>query len=231
MEIILIGSDGNMGKAIKRIAGGTENVHIAAEIDRGGELCVQDIVSLRNKADCVIDFSSHLISREVCAVCMRAGIPLVTGTTGHTEEELTFIWKTAEKIPVFFSENMSFCMLLIKEFVRKCSLSLPGYDVLITETHRKGKADTPSGTAVMLRNEIQIYSENSVPIEIFSIRKDNCAGKHEIAFSGEDEEICLTHTCFNREAYARGALMAAEFIITRQDGLYTPEDLIKGETR
>lgn len=214
-----------MGKAVKRLASERDDIHIAAEIDKNGSFSLSEIGRFKD-ADCAIDFSSHLISCEVCERCSEISLPLVMGTTGHTQSEISCIERTAEKIPVFFSENMSFYMLLMRGFVRRCAEMTGEFDALITETHRKGKADTPSKTALMLKNEISAHSHGRVSPEIFSVRKDNCAGKHEIVFFGEDEEISLTHTCFDRIAYARGAFEAAKFIVTKKNGLFSSDSLI-----
>lgn len=212
-----------MGKAIKSFSKKNESIHIIGEINK--EKSLSSVGNYKN-ADCVIDFSSHLICGEVCAFCCAHSLPLVIGTTGHTENELKIIESASEKIPIFFSENMSFCMQMLRSFVRTAAENFRDFDSVITETHRKGKADSPSKTALMLKGETEKCSGGNISPQIFSIRKDNCAGKHEITFFGEDEEITFIHTCFDREAYAKGAVKAAEFIITKKKGLYTSDSLI-----
>lgn len=214
-----------MGRSVRELVSRYENIHIVAQIDKTGRFGIENIKDIKN-ADCAIDFSSHLISDRICASCVECSLPLVMGTTGHTEKEIMCIEEAAKKIPIFFSENMAFCMLLMKSFIRQCAEKLSDFDALITETHRKGKADSPSKTALKLKNEIKLCSGGFIDSDIFSVRKDNCAGKHEVVFFGEDEEIVLTHTCFDRTAYAKGALKAAEFIINKKNGIYSSDSFL-----
>jgi len=192
------------------------------------------------KADVIIDFSFHSSIKEIAAYAVRRNIPLVIGTTGHTYEEKGIINAASEKIAVFYAQNFSFGMNVVKNMVSKCAKLLEGWECEITEVHHSGKKDAPGGTALVLAQTVvdsrrkgkAVFNKSSqrerLPsdVGISALRIGNTIGKHIVIFSNGNETVTVTHEAHNRKMFADGAVMAAEFIIGKQDGLYGMDDLV-----
>ena len=119
---------------------------------------------------------------------------------------------------------------------RAASILGDGFDVEIVEAHHNQKIDAPSGTALMLANEINSvfgdtlnyeYDRHSVrrkrpknEIGIHSVRGGNIVGEHEVIFAGHDEIIKISHSARSREVFAAGAVKAAKFLYGKAPGLY-----------
>lgn len=99
-----------------------------------------------------------------------------------------------------------------------------GFDSEITEIHRKGKKDAPSGTAATLAAEIE--KQNSSPVPVHSIRAGNATGEHSVYFFGKDEAVILTHRATNVCVFALGAIKASEFLADKKSGLYSMSDVL-----
>ena len=165
-------------------------------------------------------------------------------TTGHSEEQLALIRKTAKEIPVFRSGNMSLGINLMMEVLKKCASVLGAdFDVEIIEKHHNQKLDAPSGTALMLAdavNEALPYDAEYVydrherrekrpahEIGIHTIRGGTIVGEHSVIFSGRDEIIEIKHNANSREVFAAGAVNAAAFLARQTGpGLYNMSDVI-----
>ena len=143
-------------------------------------------------------------------------------------------------IPVFQSANMSFDVALFKNIVKTIAVQLSDTDIEVSETHHNRKKDAPSGTALMLAEAINeslggtkklIYGregkreENEIGLS--SIRGGNIAGEHTVQFFGENETLEIKHTTYSREVFAEGAVKAAQFLLTKEKGFYTMDDLIE----
>ena len=155
---------------------------------------------------------------------------------------MALINKYSEVIPIFKSANMSYEINVMSEIVSKLAVLLKDSDIEIIETHHNKKVDSPSGTALILADNINNALGNTMEYEynrhakhearskqeigIHSIRGGTEVGKHSVMFFGENESLEITHTVTSRSIFAKGALKAAEFIITKQSGLYNMKDLI-----
>ena len=111
---------------------------------------------------------------------------------------------------------------------------LKAYDASITETHHKQKLDAPSGTAITLAENIiknSSYKQWSLDkksleiLEISSKRLDDITGIHTVTYSSNEDSIEIKHTSKNREGFALGAIVAAEWIIGRK-GIFTMKDVL-----
>ena len=112
---------------------------------------------------------------------MRRKLPIVVATTGQTEQELAVIRAAAEKIPVFFSANMSVGIALLVRLAKTAAKAFPDADIEIVEKHHNRKLDVPSGTALMLAEGVRQVRPDSA-------RKRQtraCAGGHSFFASGE----------------------------------------------
>ena len=164
--------------------------------------------------------------------------------TGYTERELELIEEAAKQIPVLRSANMSLGVNVLCELVRMAAKTLEGFDIEIVEKHHRMKADSPSGTAVMLYEAAQkekgsetepVYGRygrtqkrTDAEIGIHAVRGGTVTGEHEVGFYGNGEQILLTHRAENRALFAQGALKAARFLADKPAGLYSMRDVVLG---
>lgn len=176
------------------------------------------------------------------------GKPCVICTTGQTDEELELIRKASESIPMFRSGNMSLGINLISTLAAEAAKTLgDDFDVEIIEKHHRNKLDAPSGTALMLAEEIKQARDGECEyvygradrrmarpkneIGISSIRGGDIVGEHEVLFCGGGEVISIKHIAESREVFAHGALHAAEYIVGKGAGMYSMKELIKDSAK
>ncbi len=193
-----------------------------------------------SQADVWIDFSSHQSVIEHVQAAADAKKPIVIGTTAWgREESLIKEIVTKAQIGAIFSPNFAIGVhLFVKtvEALAKMAAKLD-FDPMVLEWHHREKKDSPSGTALVLKNILEtlysktahLTSENAkLPADEFhaiGIRGGFDPGTYTVTFDSPSETIELTHRARSREPYARGALLAAEWIRSRT-GFYTMDDLI-----
>lgn len=245
MNIILNGFSGRMGAAVLEVSSnGYMNSEVVAGVDinpKDGDIpCYTHFADIKEKADCIIDFSNHASIKSVADYAVASSLPLVVSTTGHTEDEKEIIRKASESIPVFYSANMSMGVALLCRMATLAAKTLPGADIEIVETHHNRKLDAPSGTALMLANAIKSVRENakfifgrhgmskreSDEITVHAVRRGNIVGIHEVIVSTDYETITLKHEAHSRTLFAEGAIAAADFIIGKAPGLYDMSSII-----
>lgn len=243
MKILLNGACGRMGKEVDKLVGGMDRHEITAKVDLfATELgYYSDINDFSGEADVIIDFSNHLGTADLLAYAVKNNIPAVISTTGHTDDELKKIEEAAKKIPVFHSANMSMGVAILCELAAKTAALMPDADIEIVETHHNRKLDAPSGTALMIANEIKKVREKALfklgragnakrekdEIGIHAVRRGNIVGIHEVLVSTDSQTITLKHEAHSRALFAEGAVSAAEFICGKPAGLYTMNSIVK----
>jgi 4-hydroxy-tetrahydrodipicolinate reductase len=177
-----------------------------------------------NSADVLIDFSTVESCLSHVKLAADRGKPLVVGVTGFSEEQLSIIEESSKRAPIFLAYNMSIGISILKILIEKASLLLDeSYDMALIETHHRYKKDAPSGTAIMLTQDIQR------PIDMQSIRGGTVTGDHRIEFLGNHETIVLQHTAQDRRIFADGAIKAAKWLLSQEPGFYGMKDLLKGK--
>jgi 4-hydroxy-tetrahydrodipicolinate reductase len=170
--------------------------------------------------------------------------PVVIGTTGLSEAQLTRVEEAAKSVPTVLAPNMSVGVSLIREVVRELSEKLgSSYDIEVVETHHRNKVDAPSGTALLLGwaaaegrgrdlDEVAVYGrEGRAPrregeIGIHALRGGAVVGEHRVIFYGSGEEVEVTHRALSRRTFAEGALKAARFVATADPSLYSMRDVL-----
>ena len=157
IKVIMNGAMGRMGKEIVKSIEESDDVEIAALIDINGDGkdVLRAIDDFTGDADVIIDFSHHTAVHSVLDYAKKRNIPAVVATTGMTEEELKYIDECAEIIPVFRSANMSIGVAVLAAFAAEAARVIPDADIEIVETHHRNKLDAPSGTALLIANEIK----------------------------------------------------------------------------
>lgn len=243
MRAIVNGAAGAMGLELRKLLkSGYAGGQIAALVDTktGGDI-LSDFSQVDVPADIVIDFSFHTATAAAVDYAVTHDLPLVVGTTGHTEDERAHILKAAEKIPVFYTGNMSLGIAVLCKLVKDAARYFPDADIEIMEIHHNRKADAPSGTALMLakaagadRSDAEIKCgragvgrRQKRDIGISSIRLGNTVGIHEVMISTGTQTLTLKHEAHDRALFAQGGLEAAAFLLGKAPGLYGMDDLVK----
>lgn len=226
MKIGLIGS-GAMGKLIKILA--EENNHeITVIIDEtDARLSAARLAEKLQGLDVAIDFSiAEAVQRNVEA-CVLADVPIVEGTTGWNADRETIERLVKENNgSLIFGANFSIGVNLfyrIADFASELFSKFPEYEVFIEEQHHSRKKDTPSGTALKLKDIVAVHIGQNLTVS--STRAGNIPGTHRVGFDGVADQILIEHAARSREGFASGALLAAKWIVGKQ-GFFEFADVI-----
>jgi 4-hydroxy-tetrahydrodipicolinate reductase len=250
VNAVLIGY-GKMGQQTERMIKNEEGIECVGILDPGGKEEAADLEELLAaltaegvKTDVIIDFS-HPDNLDMILRCAEVSlIPLVIATTGYTEKQTAMIKEAANSLPVVLSSNLSIGVSLMQRIVKEISDVLgEGFDIEIIEKHHNQKIDAPSGTAKMLAAAMdggkrfewkcgrEGYGRRAKEIGIHSVRGGSIAGEHTVIFAGEDEVLEITHKADSRQIFARGAMLAAKYIINQPPGLYDMKDVLFGRQK
>jgi 4-hydroxy-tetrahydrodipicolinate reductase len=200
-------------------------------------------------ADLVLDFSKPSAAAANLAACVAARVPLLMGTTGLPRELDAPLASAADSIALLVAANTSLGVNLLMELVRQAAQGLPaGYDIEIVEIHHRAKRDAPSGTALALGaaaaagrgvnlSRQAVYSRHGIgeprqeeEIGFASVRGGDVVGEHEVWFLGEGERVLLKHSATDRAVFARGALLAGQWLAGRTAGRYAMRDVFIGKS-
>lgn len=242
MRVILVGAAGRMGlQTRKTLEENGETLAAAVDAVSFDAPCprYRDIADVAEDADVILDFSHHSLTRRLVDFALSKKLPLVIATTGQNDDDRRYIESAARDIPVFCCGNMSFGVALFASLAGRVAAAFPYADVEIVETHHASKADCPSGTALMIANEVicsrgfgKIMSERKTcrkigDVGISSLRLGERVGSHEVVFDTGLQTITLRHEAQSREVFARGAVNAAKFLCGKPAGLYGVKDILE----
>ena len=244
IRIAISGASGRMGRALFEHTKNLTDIEVVFGVDTfSGDLdypvlnsfdhCILDV-------DLVVDFSSPSALDGLLNYAERTGAKVVLATTGHSVEQMERIKYSSKKVAIFHSANMSLGVNLACKLVGYASRFLTDYDVEIVETHHNKKIDAPSGTALALAKEINKAKDNSLNIvvgrsngkrstndlTIHSVRGGTVAGKHSVTYFGTGENLTISHEAENKDVFAKGALSAVRFLMSKVTGLYGMNDLL-----
>ncbi len=209
------------------------------------EVRISGDLSAIGDADVLIDFTRPAGTLAHLDACRRAGVAMVIGTTGFSEEEKARIDEASRSIPVVFAPNMSVGVNVTLRLLEIAARTLAeGYDIEILEMHHRHKIDAPSGTALKMGEviagatgrkleECAVYSREGVTgerdpstIGFAVLRGGDCVGEHTVVFAGTGERVEITHRATSRNTFSAGALRAARFVAGRSPGLYGMSDVL-----
>lgn len=228
-KVLLVGASGRMG------------TEISAEILKQGLVCHTAISSSRlasgyiknfktiqeidiSDVDVAIDFSNHKVWDDVLSSCVKYKVPLVSGVTGVSADQIQKLDATSKDIPIFYSANMSVGIATVRAALKSFS-ALKNFDFQIEEFHHNKKQDSPSGTAILLQNSLQSVVSNVVP-QPLAARMGGIFGVHKVHAVSDSEWITIEHQALNRRVFAEGAVMAAIWLVKQKPGLYDMDDLL-----
>lgn len=237
MKIALLGY-GKMGKAIeaqiKKV--GKHNIILKVNTANLNKFTVETL----KQADVAIEFSRPNTVINNIDICFDASIPIVVGTTGWYENLEAVKEKCAEKDgTLLYASNFSVGVNLffkINKLANQLFLKYDAYDVSMEEIHHTEKIDAPSGTAISLANDILAKhpikktwkNELNLDRDVLSIsskREEDVKGTHRVTWQSENDEVSIRHKAFNRNGFAKGAILAAEWLAGKT-GCFTMDDVL-----
>ena len=184
-----------------------------------------------SKGDVLIEFTTPDVTVGHVQLAQELRKPIVIGTTGLSEAQQGTLRVAANTIPIVFSPNMSLGVNVLFELAQIAAQRLgSSYDVEIVEGHHRAKKDAPSGTAKRLAELVASARKqptNAVPVH--AIRAGDIVGDHTVILAGPSERLELTHRAHSRDVFARGALKAAQFVVSQKPGLYDMLYVLKAE--
>jgi 4-hydroxy-tetrahydrodipicolinate reductase len=190
-----------------------------------------DLAPLLEQAQLVIDFSPPSAVVANVRACVSARVPMLIGTTGLPPELEAPLQSAARSIALLVAPNTSLGVNLLLELVQQAARSLPaGYDIQIVETHHRGKRDAPSGTALAL-GAAAATARGVDAVGMASVRGGDVVGEHEVWFLGEGERLLLKHSATDRAVFARGALLAGQWLAGRPAGRYGMRDVFVSKNK
>lgn len=230
MKIALLGY-GKMGKVIEKVA-----------LERGHEIVLKksgkDTFDGLENADVAIEFSVPNAAVENISECFNRNIPVISGTTGWLEHYHNVAELCDKKNGAFiYGSNFSLGVNIffqLNEYLAKMMSKLSQYKVSMEEIHHTQKLDAPSGTAISLAKGIienTSYSSWALSdakedeILIDAKRIENVPGTHSVFYDSEVDSIEIKHTAHNREGFALGSVVAAEWILGKK-GIFTMKDVL-----
>jgi 4-hydroxy-tetrahydrodipicolinate reductase len=236
MKIALVGY-GKMGHIIEQIA--LQRGHdIVLKIWSGNRDELNEKTLLQ--ADVAIEFTRPEAAKENVLTCLQAGVPVVCGTTGWAEGlAQAKMAAVANNTALLQASNFSIGVNIFFE-INKLLASLmndqPDYGVVLEETHHTQKKDAPSGTAITLAEQIIEHinrkehwakerTESETAFPIVSHRVEDVPGTHVVKYSSKVDDIEIVHTAHSRDGFAKGAVLAAEFIAGKS-GIFTMKDVL-----
>lgn len=244
MKIALLGY-GKMGKIIEKIA--TDRKHeivLKIDFDNQHELTTENL----QKADVAIEFSTPATVLSNIGHCFKAGVPVIVGTTGWYDQLPVVKQQCAENNAAFlYATNFSVGVNIffhINKILAKLMNNYPYYDVQVEEIHHVQKLDSPSGTAITIAEGILENLESkqewvnvltdsngdaddnlkAEQLLIESHRIDSVPGTHTVIYDSEVDSIEIKHTAHNRNGFALGAVLAAEWLPGKK-GFFSVSDM------
>ena len=235
-----------MGKTIEKIAVDRKHeIVLKVDHENVNELTIENL----KLADAVIEFSTPSSVLYHIEQCFKASVPVIVGTTGWYNE-LEEVRQQCEKsgTALLFASNFSVgvnIFFYVNRVLAKLMNNFPYYDVQLEEIHHTQKLDAPSGTAITIaggilenldrkKEWVNLLTANddkppggpvtSDQLLIESFRIDSVPGTHTVIYDSEVDSIEFKHTAFNRNGFALGAVMAAEWLKGKQ-GFYSVHDM------
>jgi len=262
-RVIIAGAAGRMGRRIAAMVNEHKDLTVAGGFEMPGNACVgqdigvvagigplgvtiaDDVRTIIDKGDVIIDFTFHEATMELARFAAIQGKAMVIGTTGLTQENLAELKTLSQKFSCVQSPNMAVGVnVLFKAAAKVAAVLGDAYDIEIVEAHHRMKKDAPSGTALKLGEVVAeavnrkletvgVYSRHGMigartdqEIGIQTIRAGDIVGEHTVYFAGAGERIEITHRAHSRDNFAQGAALAAAWVVSQKNGLYTMFDVL-----
>ena len=262
-RIAIVGAPGRMGRYLIDATQQAEGVELGAALARPGSslvgsdagelaglgkigvLITDDLRSVINDFDVLVDFTRPEGTLHYLALCREYKKAMVIGTTGFDEAGKAAIKAAAEEIAIVFAANFSVGVNLVLKLLEKAAKVMGDYaDIEIVEAHHRHKVDAPSGTALAMGEAIADamawqLSEHAVyareghtgerkpqTIGFATVRAGDIVGEHTAMFADIGERVEITHKASSRMTFAKGAVKSALWLKNKKSGLYDMRDVL-----
>ena len=249
VKMIMHGCNGRMGHVIADLVTADDAIEIVAGVDAFGESTYtfpvfKSLSDCNVDADVIVDFSNASAVDGLLDHCAAKKIPVVLCSTGLSEEQLSKVKETSDKVAILKSANMSVGVNALLKVLKEVSpiFAAAGFDIEIVEKHHNQKLDAPSGTAIALADSINeslsgeydyVYDRSTrrekrpvKEIGISAVRGGTIVGDHDVIFAGQDEVVTLSHRAYSRAIFGKGAIEAAKFLAGKGPGMYDMSDVL-----
>ncbi len=263
INVGVIGAGGRMGRMLIEAVQNNPQTTLKAAIERQGSSLVgadagevaaighlnvqivDDLATVINDIDVLIDFSLPDATEKNMQVCAEHNVSMVIGTTGFNEQQEQVLAKASEKITIVYAGNYSTGVNLSLKLLGMAAKAFGNdADVEIIEAHHKHKIDAPSGTAYMMAEavaeargqnlkDVAIYGREgqtgereSGTIGIHAVRGGEIVGDHTVMFIADGEVVEITHRARARMTFAAGAVRAATWVVEQEVGQYNMQDVL-----
>lgn len=250
INVAVAGVRGRMGSAIVSVLPSNPAFNLIGGFSRSTSSDMDGLIdrdTALETADVILDFTVGSAAAELAEVCAARGGPaLVIGATGFDAADLEKIRLASRRLPIVRSGNFSIGINYLLGLVSRVAKDFGPdvWDIEILEAHHRHKLDVPSGTALMLgeaaahgrgvplssveaQNRSGLSGERTIgEIGFAAIRGGGIVGEHSVVFAAPEEVITLSHSALDRGMFVRGALAAAHWIIDRESGEYSMQDVL-----
>lgn len=247
INVAVCGANGKMGQEVVRAVTNAEDMSLVAKIDiLDGQFAsikeAKDSVNI----DVLIDFTQPKSIYENALYCLNNQIPIVIGTTGLSDEQISELksLSESEKTGCLIAPNFSTGAVLMMKFAQMASKYFKNAEII--ELHHNQKKDAPSGTSVktalMMAQENPDFTSGNCPevetikgarggvlynnIHIHSVRMPGYIASQEVLFGASGQILTIRHDSMNRECYMDGVLLATRYINTHKEFIYGLENIL-----
>lgn len=247
IEALSLSSEADLRAAIERPESSLVGADAGelAGLGANGIKIVSHLEEVMGDFDVLIDFTAPLATLSNAALCASHGKGLVVGTTGFTAEQEQTLLAYQAQIAMCKAANFSTGVNVCLNLLHKATEALgDDYDVEIYEAHHRHKVDAPSGTALAMGQSVadalgrdlskvavygregQTGARDQQTIGFATARGGDVVGDHTVMFLGEGERVEITHKASSRMSFARGAVRAAAWLVSKPAGLYEMRDVL-----
>jgi 4-hydroxy-tetrahydrodipicolinate reductase len=263
VKVGVVGCAGRMGQMLLKMLISAPGMVVVGGTERKGSIALgQDIGALAgadplgisvgddpsllfDSADVVVDFTNPTATVSHAQMAARTGCALVIGTTGFDSDQLSSLYRAAQRAPIVLAANMSLGINLLQQVVEEVARILdPDWDIEIIEMHHRQKIDAPSGTALALgeaaargrgqqlrrisrrSRDGQVGPRVKGEIGFAALRGGDVVGDHTVIFAADGERVEITHRASSREIFARGAVKSVLWAAGKKPGLYSMRDVL-----
>ena len=263
INVGVIGAGGRMGRMLIEALQDNSQTTLTAAIERQGSSLVgadagevaavghlnvkivDDLQSVINDIDVLIDFSLPDATEQNMQICAANNVAMVIGTTGFNAQQEQVLAKASEQVAIVYAGNYSTGVNLSLKLLGMAAKAFgTDADVEVIEAHHKHKIDAPSGTAYMMAEavaeargqslkDVAVYGREGQTgereagsIGIHAIRGGEIIGDHTVMFIADGEVVEITHRARARMTFAAGAIRAATWIVQQPVGQYNMQDVL-----
>lgn len=262
-RVAITGAAGRMGRSLAEACCNTPSLTLTVAVERPGSSVIgadvgevagigrtgvaitDDLSTLTDRFDVLVDFTRPEVTLSHLALCQAAAKRLVVGTTGFSDEQRQQLIDASNDIAMVVAPNMSvgvnLCFKLLETAARVLGDEV---DIEIVEAHHRYKIDAPSGTALRMGEVVAqalgrdlkscaVYGREGVTgergrktIGFATVRAGDVVGDHTVLFAGLGERVEITHKASSRLTFANGAMRAAQWVMGQSTGLYDMQDVL-----